>query len=159
MGSMPGLSRRDDQVDLLVEEHLLSQSVGGRAMLSAGGLPSAPGVPGFWLVPEDQRHVHVAGFQHAQCLRRLGLGEPQVNAGVLGVQHGSRRGHDRPERRRERRQPQPAGPQARVRGELVLGGVQPPDDLPCPLGEQPSSVGEPDAPACLLDELRPGLRL
>ena len=44
------------------------------------------------LVPEDQRDVHVPGSQHAERLRRLRLGEPQVEAGVLVVQHGGRVG-------------------------------------------------------------------
>jgi len=153
-----------DQVDWLVEHDLLPQPFLRRPLPGVNPVPRLPAVPrmpampGLRLMPEDQRHVHIAGLEHPHRLWRLSLGEPQVNAGVLGVQHGGRSRHDGAERGRERGQSQPPGPQARIRGELVLRGVQPPDNLPGALGEQPPGVGEPDAPAGLLDELGPGLR-
>jgi hypothetical protein len=110
-------------------------------------------------MPEDQRHVDVPGPQHPQRLRWLGLGEPQVHARVPGTEHGRGGGHDGAERGREGGEPQPPGAQPRVRGELVLGGVQPPDDLACPLGEQSPGVRQPDAAAGLLYQLGAGFRL
>jgi len=155
----PWLLGWQDQVDCLVEHYLLPQAFLGRPAPGLRRVPGRRGMPGLRLMPEDQRHVHVAGLQHPHRLWRLGLGEPQVNAGVLGVQHGGRARHDRAERGRERGQSQPPRPQARIGGELIFRGVQPPDDLAGPLGEQPPGVGEPDAPAGLLDELGPRLRL
>ena len=111
------------------------------------------------LVPEDQRDVHVPGPQHAERLGRLRLGEPQVEAGVPVMQYRRRGGHDGAERGRERRQPQPSGPQPGEDRELVLGRVETADDLDGPFGEQPARVREPDAAPDPLDELGARLRL
>jgi hypothetical protein len=58
-----------------------------------------------------------------------------------------------------RRQPHPALAQPDVRGELVLGRVQPADDLLGPLGQQPARVGEPHAPPGSLQQPGAGLGL
>jgi len=111
------------------------------------------------LVPEDQRHVHIPGAQHPQCLRRLGLGQPQVHARMPLVQYRRGGGHDGAERGGEHRQPQPPRPQAGEHRELVLRRVQAAEHLDGPLGEQPPRIGQPDAAPGPLDELRAGLRL
>ena len=60
-------------------------------------------------VPEHQRHIDVPGTQHAQRLGGFGLGQPQVNAGLVFAQHRCRGRDDGAERGRERRQPEPPG--------------------------------------------------
>jgi hypothetical protein len=111
------------------------------------------------VVPEHQRHVDVSGPEHAQRLRRLGLGEHEVHAGALRLQPGRGGRNDRAERGGERGQPYPSLPQPDVRRELVLRRVQPADDLLGPLGQQPARVGEPNAPARPLQQPGSGLGL
>jgi len=110
-------------------------------------------------VPEDQRDVHVTGAQHPHRFGRLSLGKPEVDAGMPLVQYRRGGGHDRAQRGRERRQPQPTGPQPGEDRELVLRRVEPADHLDGPLGEQPARVGQPDSAPGPLDQLRSGLRL
>jgi len=144
--------RRHDQVHWLGQQDLLADvalAVGRRRALAVA----------FRLVPEDQRHVHIPGAEHAHRLRRFGLGEPQVHGRVPVVQHRRGAWHERAERRRERGQPQPSGAQPAVDGEFVLGCVEPADDLRGALGQQPSGVGQPDAAARPLDEFGAGLGL
>jgi hypothetical protein len=110
-------------------------------------------------MPEHERHVHVAGPEHAQGFRRLSLGQGEIQAGVLGLEPGRGHRHQRAERRRERGQPDPARPQAHVRGQLVLRGVQPAQDLLGPFRQQPARVGQPHAAAGPLGQQGPGLGL
>jgi len=110
-------------------------------------------------VPEDQRDVHVTGAQHPHRFGRLSLGKPEVDAGMPLVQYRRGGGHDRAQRGRERRQPQPTCPQPGEDRELVLRRVEPADHLDGPLGEQPARVGQPDSAPGPLDQLRSGLRL
>jgi hypothetical protein len=110
-------------------------------------------------VPEDEGDVYVAGPQHPQRLRRLGLGEPDVHARMLRPEHRRGGRDDRAQRRRERGEPYPSRAQACVRGQLVLRGVQPAEHLGGPVGQQPPGVGQPDAPSRPLDEPDAGLGL
>ena len=176
--ALPRMGRnRRHQVHRLVQQQLLAQALGEvdaafvvtepgagrtrrrtrpRAGLLSGN-PRAVRARRVRGVPEHHRHVHVPGAQHAQRLRRFGLGQPQVDAGLALAEHGRGGRHDGAERGRERRQPEPPGAQPGVGGQLVLGRVQPADHLGGPLGEQPSGVGEPDPAARPLDQLGPGL--
>ncbi len=126
---------------------------------SATGRHGPPGAAVVRLVPEDQRDVHVPGPQHPERLRRLRLGQPQVEAGMAVVKDRRRGGHDGAEGRRERRQPQPPGAQPGEDHQLVLGRVEAADDLDRPLGQQPPRVGQPDAAPGPLDQLGARLRL
>jgi hypothetical protein len=145
-GGKMGVAGRCYEVHRLVEDEILAQ-IGHVLILRFRAIG----------VPEDERHVDVTGPQHSQRLGRLGLGEPQVDVGVTGTKR-RRGGRDQgAERRRERRQPQPSGPQPGVGGELALGRVQPADDLGGPLREQPAGVGKPDPAPGPLNELGAGL--
>ena len=139
------------QVDGIVEE----QPGPGALVRVAGRARGRPVL----VVPEHQRHVHVAGPEHAQGFRRLSLGQREVQAGILRLEPGRGHGYQRAERRRERGQPDPACPQAHVRGELVLRGIQPAQDLLGPFRQQPAGVGQPDPAAGPLGQQRPGLGL
>ena len=86
-------------------------------------------------MPEHQGHVHVAGPEHAQRLRWLGLGQHEIHAGRFGLEPGGGGGHDRAERRREGGQPDPALAQPDMGREFILRRVQPPDDLLGSLGQ------------------------
>ena len=132
---------RHDQVHRLGQQHLLAQIVEVHGRLIAGRrVPLGPAGL-VRLVPEDQRDVHVPGAQHPHRLGRLGLGQPEVDARVPLMQDRGGGGHDRAERRRECRQPQPSGPQPGEDGELVLRRVEPADHLDGTLGQQPARVG------------------
>ncbi len=124
-----------------------------RSFPGAGALPRLGSVRG---VAEHQRDVDVARPEHAERLGRFGLGQPQVNARLVFAQQRRGGRHDGAERRRERRQPQPSGPQAGIGRQFVLRGIEPADHLGAPLGQEPAGVGQPDAPACPLDQLGPG---
>lgn len=136
-------------MDRLVEEHLLAEIGGGGYALAA--------LRELDVMAEDQRDVDVPGAEHAQRLGRLGLGQPQVHVRVLAVHDRRGGGHDRAERGRERRQPQPPGAQPAVGGELVLGGVESADDLGGAFGEKAARVREADTPPGPLDEFGAGL--
>src|SRR5439155_11012810 len=124
----------------------------------AGGAPGrvCAGIVG---VVEDERHVDLAGPQLPQRLGRLRLDEGQLDAGMVGGERGRRYRYHGGQRRRERRQPHPPGPQPAVRGQLRLGDVQPPEYLLGPLGEHPPGLGQPDAAPDPLDQPRAGLAL
>ena len=80
-------------------------------------------------VPGDQRDVHLPGPEHAHRLRRLGLGQQQVDPGVPGRQPGQRGGNDGRQRGGESGQPDAFLPLLDVGGQFPLGGVQPAEDL------------------------------
>jgi hypothetical protein len=85
--------RRRDQVQRLVQQHLVAQARKiGRRLVG---------------MREQQRHLDLATAQQAYPLGRLGLGEAQVNRGVGGREAGRRERHEGAESRRERRQPHP----------------------------------------------------
>jgi len=111
------------------------------------------------VVAEHQRHIHVAGPEHAQRLRRLGLGQHEVHAGALRLEPGGGGRHDGAQGGGERGQPDPSLAQPHVRRKLVLRRVQPADDLLGPLGQQPAGVGQPHSPARALQQPGAGLGL
>ena len=111
------------------------------------------------VVLEDHGDVHITGPQHPQRLWRLRLGQHEFHRWRLGRQPRRRCRNQRAEGGRERGQPDPALSQPDVRSELCLGRIQPADDLLGPLGQQPASLGQPDAAADALEQLAPGLGL
>ncbi len=73
------------------------------------------------------------------------------------------RGHglrdQRADDRRKRGDTHPSGGESDVRVQFGVGGVDPPDDLGRPLGQQLPGRCEPDAAPDPLQQLRAGLRL
>ena len=78
----------------------------------------------------------MAGPEHAQRLRWLGLGKHEIHPGRFRLEPGGSRGHDRAERGGKGGEPDPSLAQPDMGGKLVLRRVQPADDLLGPLGEQ-----------------------
>nr|WP_270071154.1 hypothetical protein [Streptomonospora mangrovi] len=74
---------------------------------------------------ERDRDVHRAGPQQVERLGRLGLPQPDVEAGMALGQQPDRGGHQGRPGRGERRQPHGARPQVGERGQVVGGGPQP----------------------------------
>jgi long-chain acyl-CoA synthetase len=142
---------------LCYQVHRLVEQQRATGPVSAGGWPA--GVDVLQVMPEHQRDVDGPGAQHTQRIGRIGLGQGQVHAGRLGLQPGRRRRDDGAERGPERGQPDPSLALSDVRGKFGLRGVQPPDDLLGPLGEQPPGVGQPYAAARPLQQPGPGLGL
>src|ERR1700743_492838 len=68
-----------------------------------------------------------------------------------------RAGDERPRAKKNRAPPSPPRAQPGVGRELVLGRVEPAQDLGGPVGQQPARVGEPDAAPRPLDEAGSGL--
>lgn len=99
------------------------------------------------VVPEDDRDVDVAGPQHPQRLRRLGLREHELQARCLGREPRRGRRDERAKRGRERGKPHPAAPQSDVGCQFGLGRVQPADDLLGSLSEELAGLRQPDAAA------------
>ena len=142
--------RPGHQVNLLVEDQ-----PGPGALRGGGRADRGPVL----CVLGDQRNVHLAGPEHPHRLRRLGLGQQQIDPGVPGGQPGQRGGDDRRQRGREDGQPDAFLPLLDVCGQLPLGGVQPAQDLLRPPGEQAARVGQPDAPPRTLGQPGTGLGL
>ena len=159
-GSDSSTSSRRSSRSTIAGGRIVRQRVRCRVGRRLGHLRRGPpGAAVVGLVPEDQRDVHVPGPQHPQRLRRLRLGQPQVEAGMAVVQDRRRGRHDGAEGRGERRQPQPSGPQPGEDHQLVLGRVEAADDLDRPLGQQPPRIRQPDAAPGPLDQLGARLRL
>ncbi len=95
-------------------------------------------------VVEDDRHVAVAAAEQGDRLRRLELGEPDVEAGVPLGESGERRAHEGRRRRREGRQPDPPGAQTGEVGHRVLGRGQCRGDAVRVAQQQPAGLGESD---------------
>ena len=95
------------------------------------------------LVAERQRHVAVALAQHLDRARRLGLHQGDAGAGVRGAQGGERGRYERGAAAGEGDEPDPAGPQARDRGDLLLGGGQPGEDARGVPYERLARLGQP----------------
>ena len=103
--------RLGHQMNRLVEEQPAARSLLFGARWAGVGI--------LLVVPEHQRHVHVSGPEHAQRLRRLGLGQHEVHARAFRLKPGRGGRNDGAQRGRERRQPYPALAQPDVRRELV----------------------------------------
>ncbi len=159
VGGQPRLRERDrtgagrlaDQVHRLVEQQ---PGPGPFLFLLAGGDRRA--VP---QVPEHQRDIRLPAPQQVQRGLRLGLGQQQLDAGVLGPQPCGRRGHHGGQRRGEPGHADPLLPLPDVRGQFVLCRVQPAQDLLGPPGQQAPRVGQLDAPAGPLHQPGAGLGL
>jgi hypothetical protein len=113
----------------------------------------------FLVVPEHDRDVHIAGPKHPQGLRRLGLGQHELQARRLAREPGCGRRDQRAQRGRERGESHPAASEPDVRSQLSLGGVQPADDLLGALGQQLARLRQSDTAPDALQELGAGLRL
>ena len=156
-----GHGRRREQVDGLVEHGVVVQvrivqrvvCVRRRVLCCR-----AVGV-GAGLVPEDQRDIDRADPEHPQRVGRLGLNQRDVGRGLIRAQFRCRCSREGAERGPEGREPDSLLPQADVRGQFGLGGVEAAEDLLGALGEQAARVGEPDPAAGSLHQLRARFRL
>ncbi len=73
------------------------------------------------LVPEGEGHIAVALAQQTDGLRRFGLLKGDAGAGVLGAQGGESGGDEGGAAAGKGDEPDPAGPQPRDGGDLLLG--------------------------------------
>ncbi len=130
-GAVPGAVGRCDDVQRLFEE----RCHGGVAAIALGR----------FAVLEDQRHVDVVVAQGAECVRRFGFDQGELDAGVLGGDAGGGKRHQGGQCRGEGGEADPAGAQP---GQLVEFGVHGFDLREDRLGavhQQPAGLGEPDA--------------
>ena len=111
------------------------------------------------VVAEDDRDVDLAGAQQLQRLGWAGVGQSDLQTGVVRGQgrHGVR--DERADHGGEAGEAHPAGGQPDVCGELGVGDLEPPEDLGRPAGQQLPGGGEPDAAPGPLQQLRAGLGL
>ena len=106
------------------------------------------------VVPEDDRDLDLAGAEQLQGLGWMGVGQRDLQVGMLLCERGQGAGHQRPDRRGEAGQPYPTGVQPDVRGQLRVGRIQPTEDLGSPGGQEIPGGGEPDTASDALEELR-----
>ena len=111
------------------------------------------------VVAEDDRDVDLAGAQQFQRLGWLRVGQADLQAGMPVGQRGHRPRDERADHGREAGQAYPPGAQPDVGGQFGVGGVDPPEDLGGPGGQQLPGGGEPDPAPGPLQQLRAGLGL
>jgi hypothetical protein len=87
-----------------VHRFVQQQPAAGTLLLRAGRCR----VSTLQVVAEHQRHVDVAGPEHAHGFRRLGLGQQQVDTRAFRLHPRGGGRHNGGQRGRERRQPHPA---------------------------------------------------
>jgi dihydrofolate reductase len=111
------------------------------------------------VVAEDDRDVDLAGAQQFQRLGWLRVGQADLQAGVLVGQRCHRPRDERADHGREAGHAHPPGAQSHVCGQFGVGGIDSPDDLGRPSGQQLTGGGEPDPAPGPLQQLRAGLGL